>query len=68
MKLVIEKELQIGKEPWYRLLRDEEYIMGSYSLKMIEERYELLKSGLPNKVVEILKSEEIDVPLSETNI
>lgn len=68
MKLVIEKETQVGKEPWYRLLKDDDYVTGSYSLKIIEERYELLKSGVPNKTVEVLKSEEIDVPLSETNI
>ncbi len=67
MKLEIIKETEIGKEPWYRLLADGEYITGSYILKVIEERYELLKKGVPQKTVEILKSEKIDVPLPETN-
>jgi len=64
MKLEIEKVMEIGKdEPWYRLIKDGEYVTGSYSLQFVEERFELMKKGVPKKTVEILKSEEIDVSL-----
>jgi len=63
MKLEIEKVTEIGKEPWYRLLKDGDYVTGSYSLLWIEEQFESMKNGVPNKYSEILRSEEIDLPL-----
>jgi len=63
MKLEIEKVTEIGKEPWYRLLKDGDYVTGSYSLLWIEEKFESMKNGVPNKYSEILRSEEIDLPL-----
>lgn len=63
MKLEIEKVTEVGKDPWYRLTQDGEYITGSYSLQFVEDRFESIKNGVPNKSVEILKSEEIDVSL-----
>ena len=69
MKLEIEKVTELGKEePWYRLTKDGSYVTGSFSLQVIEEKYELMKNGAPKKTVEILKSEEIDVPSPETNL
>ena len=71
MKIELIKEEQYGKAPWYEIRIDGEYIQGGLILSIIEKQYEELKSNpeMLKKKTEILKCEEIVLPLQEeTNL
>lgn len=67
MKLELIKESKIGKPDWYYILVDGKELNGSGTLSIIEAQYEAILSD-PNVLkisIEVLKSQEIDVPLTD---
>lgn len=68
MRLEIVKETRINEDDWYCFYVDGKYIKGSYTLANIESVYTLCKNDPINfmkEAKEILKSEEIIVPLRD---
>jgi hypothetical protein len=67
MKLELIRETKLGDKPWYEIRMDNRLITGSYDLERMEEVYENVKKGAdPFLIKEILRSEEVVVPLEET--
>lgn len=67
MKIEIVKETKVGKPDWFYIVVDGQELNGSGILSIIESQYESIISD-PNvlKITrEVLKSQEIDVPLTE---
>ena len=67
MKLELIKESKYGRPPWYYILIDGETYTGSGIQSLIEAQYEEIKNS-PDIIkikTEILRSEEIVVPLEE---
>ena len=71
MKIELIKEEQYGKEPWYEILIDGDFYIGSLLKTKIEKDYEtILANPEITKIVrEVVRSEEIVLPLQEeTNL
>lgn len=65
MKIEIIKEQKFDENPWYGLYVDDLFIVGSFTLDIVERKYEKIKNT-PNFKIntkEILKSEEFGLSL-----
>jgi hypothetical protein len=68
MTIELIKEHKPGDNPWYELRANGKYVMGSYTLERVENAYDELKNGKnPFLSKEVLRSEEINLSLDETN-
>jgi hypothetical protein len=59
--LMLVKETNFGQSDWYKVMLDDEYIMGSYNLERVKDMYNEIKEnkGSIKPKIEILVSEKI---------
>lgn len=59
--LMLVKETNFGQSDWYKIMLDDEYIMGSYNLERVKDMYNEIKEnkGSIKPKTEVLFSEKI---------
>jgi len=59
--LMLVKESKIGESDWYKIMLDDEYVIGSYNLERVKDMYNEIKEnkGSIKPKIEVLFSEKI---------
>ena len=67
MKVEMIEEIKFNRDPWYSIMVDGIIIFSSWNKEACDRVYEGVKEGkiLSNTITNILKSEEINVSLTE---